>query len=146
MPQCYITTLTPTCCYQTGQRWLQAVQRPRAVVAVSLQGSHYYIHRCICCCAPRASRSASSTRWAAPSAAGPIIRLLPACCSGGGAAGTTPDSHLHPRLRGLVGVVAAAALRSRRSACTDKNLVGKCLHKQGKLSIDIIFVIHEKNK
>ena len=41
----------------------------------------------------------------------------------------TEDSHSHPRLRGLVGVVAAVALHSQRSAGRDKNLVGRRLHK-----------------
>ena len=40
------------------------------------------------------------------------------------------DSHSHPKLSFLV---AAAALRRRRSAGSDVNLVGRRLHKQGKL-------------
>ena len=65
-------------------------------------------------------------RRAAGSAEWPIARLPPACRAGGTAAGTTADSHLHPRLRCLV---AAAELRRRRSAGSDKNLVERRLHK-----------------
>ena len=76
---------------------------------------------------------AGGPRHAASSAESPIARLLPACSAGlgGRAAGTTADLHSHPSLHCLV---AAAALRRQRSAGSDKNLVGRRVHEEGKLA------------
>ena len=132
---CCITTLTLSCSYPPGRRRLQTAQRPLAVGAVSLQGSGYYICRCICCCAPRASRSlaACPTCWAAPGARRALQsyqhaatrRLPPACNGGGRATGMTVDLHSHQRLHCLI---AVAAQRRWRSAGSDKNLVRRHLY------------------
>ena len=79
----------------------------------------------------RVLHAMGSPRRAAGSAEWPIAQLTPACSGGGRAAGTKADSYSHPTLRCLM---AAAALRRQRSAGSDKNLVGRRLHKQGKLA------------
>ena len=81
--------------------------------------------------APRAGRPQARGGLSTESAESPIARLPLACSAGGRAAGTTADLNLHPRLHCLV---AAAALRSQSLARSDENLVGRRMHKQGKLA------------
>ena len=122
-----------------ARRLLQSAPRPRAMGAVSLQGSGYYICHSICCCSPCAVVQ-DAPRTGRPQARSGLSRAAnrpAAACVQWWRKGrrhdstVTADSRLHLRLRCLV---AAAALRIRRSTGSDKILVGRRLHKQGKLA------------
>ena len=135
MYHCYVTCYIPTLLLPAGQAQAKTALWPRAVGAVRLQGSGYYICSCICYCAtcpvtqpaPRAGRPQACcwlSRVTNRLAAARVQQWWKSCRH-------TADFHLHLRLRGLL---AAAALRRWRSACSDTNLVGRHLHKQGKCS------------
>ena len=81
-------------------------------------------------------RTAGSAEW--------LIALLPPACSGGRRyADMTADSHSHPRLCCLV---AAAVLRRRSSAGSDKSMVGRRLGQTREVSVYIRNVIYEINE